>query len=439
VACFIDLVYERFYREFGEHFGKTVRGIFTDEPNLLGRCRERGVQAGTVGILQHVNAYLGYDFAPYLLALWDDREPDAERARRDYERALQARLEETYYEPLSSWCRSHGIALTGHPAEPDAIGQLRYLDIPGQDIVWRYIEPSKPTALEGAQSTQAKCASSAMVHLGRRRNANEFCGAFGPELTYEEMHWLAHWLLVRGCNLLIPHAFYYSVRGPRIDERPPDVGPHSPWWDRFGAFADACRRLCWLNTDSVHVCQVAILGESDHLPWRAAKCCLENQRDFNYLEARHLWEDAEVSDRGIRLAGMHYRVLVVEGQPPEAARPAMNVLAQAGRVLHFDPSSESTAWLEALDRLAPADIRVSPAVPGLRVRHVVKEGVHCYLFFNEGREALATRLELGVQGVWRQLDPVSGEEHAWDEPGVLRLAGHAIQLLRVRPPGMEGA
>lgn len=437
VACFIDLVYERYYREFGEHFGRTVRAIFTDEPMLLGRCRERGVWPGTPGILEHVNAALGYDFRPFLPALWYEDEPGAERARRDYHRALQARLEETYYRPISQWCQEHGIALTGHPAEPDAIGQQRYLDIPGQDIVWRYIEPDKPSALEGAQSTQAKCASSAMIHLGRRRNANEFCGAYGPELTYEEMNWLASWLLVRGCNLLIPHAFYYSVRGPRIDERPPDVGLHSPWWDRFGDFADTCRRLCWLNTESVHVCNVAILGESDHLPWRAAKCCLEHQRDFNYLEARHLWEDAEVSAEGIRLAEMHYRALVIDGDPPRAALPALDVLARAGRVLDYDPQVEGAAWIGQLDRAAPPDLRVFSPVPGLRVRHVYKAGADYYLFFNEGQESLTTGLELGVQGTWSRLDPVSGQVHPWAEPGLLSLAGHAIQVLRVQRPSAE--
>lgn len=432
VACFIDLVYERYYREFGVHFGETVRAIFTDEPMLLGRTRERGVQAGTTGILEHVNAYLGYDFQPYLPALWYADEPDAERARRDYHRAIQARLEETYYRPLSNWCRERRIALTGHPAKPDAIGQLRYLDIPGQDVVWRDIEPNSQSALEGAQSTQAKCASSAMIHLRRRRNANEFCGAFGPDLTYEEMNWLAHWLLVRGCNLLIPHAFYYSVRGPRIDERPPDVGPHSPWWERFGEFADACQRLCWLNTDSLHVCQIAILGESDHLPWRAAKCCLEHQRDFNYLEARHLWEDAEVSVEGIRLAGMHYRALVVEGEPLEKAQSALDVLERAGRLLRYDPREEDAAWIEALDRRAPPDVRASPAVHELRVRHVAKRGADYYLFFNEGCEAIAVNIELDVQGSWRRLDPVSGKENAWQEPGTLRLAGQTVKVLRVQ-------
>jgi hypothetical protein len=133
------------------------------------------------------------------------------------------------------------------------------------------IEPGKPSTLEGAQSTQGKCASSAMIHLKRRRNLNEFCGAYGHNFTFEEMQWLANWLLIRGCNLLVPHAFYYSIRGPRIDERPPDVGPNSPWWSQYKPFARATSRLCWLNTDGVHVCELALLGRNDNLPWRAAR------------------------------------------------------------------------------------------------------------------------------------------------------------------------
>ena len=144
------------------------------------------------------------------------------------------------------------------------------------------------------------------------------------------MKWLAHWLLVRGCNLLVPHAFFYSIRGPRIDERPPDVGPNSTWWPQYRPFAQATSRLCWLNTDSTHICELAILGSNDYLPWRAAKVCFRHQRDFNYLEARHLWEDAKVDGEGIHLAGMHYRALILEEDPPQKALPAIDTLAKSG-------------------------------------------------------------------------------------------------------------
>ncbi len=435
VACFIRLVYQRFYDKLGSHFGETIRAIFTDEPSFLAKGGERGAVPGTTGILDHVNRLLAYDFAPHLPALWYGEEPEAARWRREWNRALQARLEETFYAPISRWCEAHGIALTGHPAQPDDIGHLRHFHIPGQDIVWRYIEPDRPSALEGSQSTTGKCASSAMIHLGRRRNGNEFVGAYGHNLTYEEMEWLTWWLVARGCNLLIPHAFYYSIRGPRIDERPPDVGPNSPWWDLYRPYADACRRLCWLNTDATHVCRVAILGRNDWLPWRAAKVCFQHQRDFNYIEARHLWEDARVDAEGIRLAGMHYRALIVEDEPPARAAEAMATLAGAGRVIRYESGMADSALVERMDRLAEPDVRAEPAAPDLRVRHVVKHGVHAYILFNEGRERLRLALTTQARGRRMLLDPACGQAEPVGADDPITLEPHALRVLVVQPPG----
>jgi len=431
VACFIRLVYQRYYDEFKEHFGKTVQAIFTDEPSLLARRGERGAMPGTTDIVEHVSSHLGYDFRPYLPALWYSDEPDAERYKRDYERALQHRLEETFYGQISKWCREHGVALTGHPAAPDDIGQLRHFQIPGQDIVWRYIEPGKPNAIEGAQSTQGKCASSAMIHLGRRRNSNEYCGAYGHNFTFEEMKWLTNWLIVRGCNLLYPHAFYYSVRGPRIDERPPDVGPNSAWWDEYRPFADSVRRLCWLNTDSKHICGLAILGLNDHLPWRAAKVCFQSQRDFNYLEARHLWEDAIVNENGIRIASMHYRALIIEAEPPEKAKPALDVLDKAGRLIWWNEQMEDSELVRQIDRLVSVDVRVRPAKHDLRVRHIFKNGADYYIVFNEGQDNLEVELETSVKGRRLLLDPQTVRQQILAPEDPLLLKPHELRVLMV--------
>jgi hypothetical protein len=291
-----------------------------------------------------------------------------------------------------------------------------------------------PTATEGVHATQAKCTSSAMLHLGRRRNANECCGAYGHELTYEQMLWLANWLLVRGVNLLFPHAFYYSVRGPRREERPPDVGPNSPWWNRYRAYADLCRRLCWLNTDSRHICDVAILGESNHLPWEAAKVLQEHQRDFNYLELRHLWEDARVDAEGVCLSGMHYRVVIVDDLlilPGEALKP-LKLLADNGRLLSWRETlascetkcpvvNDSTQLLSEVDRRSVSDVTCNPASPDLRIRHVVKEERHWYMLFNEGEKPLLTRLVCSIGGEKILIDPLDGSSRKWSASGDLQL------------------
>ena len=429
MACFIRLVYQRYFDELGEHFGKTIVAIFTDEPSFLGKRSEPGAVPGNSCLLAFVSDRLGYDFTPHLPALWFDDEPDAALHRLNYQRALQARLEETYYRPLSQWCESHDVALTGHPADPDDIGQLKYFQIPGQDIVLRYIEPGGESALAGPQSTQGKCASSAMIHQGRRRNGNEYCGAYGHNFTFEEMKWLANWLLIRGCNMLYPHAFYYSVRGPRIDERPPDVGPNSEWWDRFKPFADATSRICRLNADSEHVCSLAILGLSDYLPWKAARVCFEHQHDFNYLEVEDLFGKTEVSEDGIVVGSMCYRGLIVESDVPIPATSATKRLEEDGRIIRWREGEGEEPLLAAIGKLLEKDVRLEPACPGVRVRHVVKDGVHCYLLFNEGTEDISADIELSEKGRLLVIDQESGESGPCLSESRIHLSAFEMKLV----------
>lgn len=429
VTRFIELVHERFAHAFGEHFGQTIIGVFTDEPNPLGRCREQGVWPGTRGVLDEVNRLLGEDFAPFLPALFDDSFPQAETHRQRYHWAICRRLEETWYRPLHEWCDRHGLWLMGHPDRGDEIGVQRYFHVPGQDLVWRWVLPDTPSALEGPESTQAKCSSSAMIHLGRQRNSNEFCGAYGHELTFEQMQWLANWCLVRGVNLLIPHAFYYSVRGPRRDERPPDVGPNSTWWDRFKPFADHCRRLCWINTDCQHHCDVVVMAEPDHCPWAAAKALFENQIDFNYLDTRQFIEEASV-DQGLKVSGMHYRAVIVEPElvVSPAMREKLDELEAQGRLVRWQ--GNPAALVKQTAALTSMSLQIDEPQPALRVRHVTKEGNHYFLLFNECAKPIRFQFHSPDQPLWRVNTGGDGGL-ARLESTELHLAGYEMMTLRV--------
>lgn len=440
VDTFVRLVYDGYAEALGEYFGNTIIGIFTDEPGLLGKCREKEVLPGTTGILSHVNAFLGYDFTPHLPALWFDDEPEAQRHRDNYATAVGARLEETYYRRLSNWCTDHGIWLCGHPAVPDDIAVERYFHLPGQDIVWRRLVPGDESGLEGPESTQGKCSSSAMVHLGRRRNSNECFGAYGHEFTKEEMMWLSNWCFVRGVNMLIPHAFYYSIRGPRKDERPPDVGPNSAWWEDYGQYADYCRRLSWLNTDSRHICSVAIACAPNGLPWRAAKACFQNQCDFNYLDLSQLGEAAWLGTEGIRIQGMTYDVLVIDGalDIPKSAVCEMNGLARSGRVISWRIRKDlqgtvcvdsSTELLEAIEERSLRDFRTDSPQPDLRYRHVTKDGDHYYLLANEGVEHLACGITVNAQGNAFWIDPYTGKQTCAEL--MLKLPPYSLKVLKI--------
>jgi hypothetical protein len=444
VTSFIELVYERYAREFGKYFGTTIPGIFTDEPSPLGRGSAGGVIPGNASLLPRIRQIIGYDITPFLADLWYTDNTDSRKHRNDYNRAINTILEENYYKRLFDWCERHKIALMGHPAGSMDIGAERYFQIPGQDLVWRYVEPG-PSALEGQHSTMAKCASGAMLHLKERRNANELYGAYGHNLTYDEMVWLANWCFVRGQNLLIPHAFYYSVRGPRIDERPPDVGPNARWWNGYKPYADACRRLSWLNTDSRHICNVAILCEATWLPDKPAKACFQNQHDFNYLEVRHLWENARITTKGVRIAGVTYSAVVLDSLSslPRKAKSKLKKLARYRHLIIRDDSRyASMFWgaliyktsgdlMDAIKKLAPQDIVITPASQNIRYRHVEKGGDHYYMLFNEEDTEVSAGISLQAKGVRFWIDLFTAEASLSQESETMHFRPHEMKILRI--------
>ena len=444
VSSFIALVYDRYANEFGKYFGTTILGIFTDEPSPLGRGSDRDVITGNASLLPQIKRILGYDITPFLADLWYMDNPDSRKHRNDYNRAVNICLEKNYYKRLGNWCARHKIALMGHPAGSMDIGSERYFQMPGQDLVWRYVEPG-PTALEGQHSTMAKCASGAMIHLKGRRNTNELYGAYGHNLTYDEMLWLANWCFVRGQNLLIPHAYYYSIRGPRVDERPPDVGPNAKWWNDYKPYADACRRLSWLNTDSRHVCDLAILCEATWLPDKPAKACYMNQRDFNYLEIRHLWEDARISPKGIHIAGMTYGAVVLDSLSylPPKARRALKKLAGYRHLIVRDASKFASTFsgalvyktpgdlIAAIKKLSPPDIVLTPASGNIRYRHVEKGGDHYYMLFNEEDSEVTTGIRLQATGDRWWIDPYTANVKVSQENEIVNFKPHEMKLLRI--------
>ncbi len=431
VASFLHLVNDRHYEALKDHFGKTVIAIFTDEPDVLGRGHRKDARPWTRGFEDYLEKRLGYDFRPWLHTLWDSDAPEAERRRKDFYLTVNTRLEEVYYKPYRDWCDAHGVALTGHPAGPMDIGTLKYFHIPGQDVVWRYLEPFQDKSLEGPQSTMGKCSASAQVHYGRARNLNECFGAYGWEFTWGEMRWLTNWLFARGVNMLAPHAFYYSIRGKRRDERPPDVGPNNVWWDQYKTYADYCRRVCWLLAEGRQVCRIAILGGPTWLPWRAARVCYERQRDFNYLDTDTLCDRAEVTSDAITVAAMRYEALIIDGN--DAIRPEVLTRLQpfldSGRVIAYGepvPGVPTLAGnpgelISALDAITPPDVQLDPPAPDIRYHHVRHTDADLYFFANEGPGPVDAALAVAARGPRAWWDPETGHPVPDADPARIQL------------------
>ena len=403
VATFIRLTHEKYYAALAPHFGKTVMGIFTDEPSLPGRGGVSGLIPWTGDFWEDFTS-LGYTEA-HLPALFGCEIPHAEAIRADYQRAVYERMNRCYYAPIAAWCEAHGIALAGHPAESDDIHLLSHFGIPCQDIVWRYLAPGEDTNIQGRHSTMGKCASDSARHRGKRRNGNECFGVCGHKddpyaFDRADMKWYVDWLFARGCNLIIPHAFYYSLRGPRRDERPPEVGMHSSFWREYKEISDYIKRCCSLNTDGVNRTDIAILCTEQSLPDALARPLYRHQMEFNYLE-RSLLPSVVLRDGKAHIAGQSYRVILRDESYDEATEGFLAAFREAGGVVvdHRDFAEDEDAFLAAL-RSASSTLTDLDHHPDLRLTRVEKYGVEILFLSNEGEEPVTTTLRESVAEIW---------------------------------------
>ena len=409
VACFLRLTHDRYYEHLKEHFGTTIIAMFTDEPSFFGKSPQRPKNPFpyTPGLIEWLQQHWGEDPRPWLPALWRDYGEGTDEFRRKFATAIQARLHEVFYSAQSRWCAEHGIALTGHPAGSNEMSALRFFQLPGQDMVGRWVVPNDASGIEGKNSVAPKAATSGARMQGARRILTEVCGAYGWRLTLDEMKWLYDWHLVRGNNLIDPHAVFYSIRGRRAWESEPDVFLHNTWRPYTGAINLYVQRLSWLLCDGAQMCEVAVLGDGNALPWAAAKQLYQNQIDFLYLDEQAVAE-ATVEGGVLKVGEQQYRVVVVDGDPvlSAEARGVLEVFEQeGGRVLEFAEDMDLPA---RLDKWIDRDLRLEPGHPDLRFIHYCKDGLDFYLLCNEGGEAIKGDVWLNLIGQVECWDALAG-------------------------------
>jgi hypothetical protein len=437
VACFLRHTHDQYYAHLKDHFGQTVVAMFTDEPMVLGRDARRGPDPWpfTGGFLDAVQTEWDADVRLWLPALWLDCGPRTTDFRKVYTRAVYDLLERVFYGEQSRWCREHGIALTGHPAESNDLRSLRRFQWPGQDMVWRWVTPGAESALVGPHSCAPKCASSAAAVWGGRRNATEALGAYGWQLTMDEAKWLLDWHLVRGNNLFYLHACFYSIRGRRAFESEPDIGIHNSWWPYFQILSDYLRRVCWLLTDGHQVCDVAVLTDPDNAAWRAAKCLYQSQIDFLYIDGEALAQAA--IEAGCLHIGPHRFRAIVCDPPAMATGEVLSAFAASGGLVLAD--WQPTTLLDSLVAALGRDVDW-PAAADLRVLHYHKEERHFYFFVNESEQAIEGDLSLAAVGALECWDPLDGMVRPWPATTIegrththLRLERRQSLILAVDP------
>jgi len=254
-----------------------------------------------------------------------------------------------------------------------------------------------------------KCSSDSARHRGKRRNGNECFGCCGERqdpylFTEKDMRWYLNWLFVRGVNLVYPHAFYYSIREDRGDERPPEVGLNNPFWPQYHKMSDFIKRMCYLNTDSVNQTTLAILCGEDELSWQLAKPLFTNQIEFNYLE-RDLLSQCNIAGGTISIANQKYDTLIIDQEDIALLDASQKELVDkfqksGGKVITADSNlvekdkSKAAEFLTEVNDAVNRNAVFKGDVYELRFTHLKKNGDEYMILSNEGMSDISFGCEL---------------------------------------------
>ena len=397
VGRFIEVTHERYREYVGEHFGKTVPGMFTDEPRVGGRVGSKEVM-WTPRMLEAFTADHGYDLRPYLPLLFA-KEALGFDASAYYPEGAQVaarcaffdtwtRLHrEAYWDQLNAWCGQHDLLHVGHVGGEDTLpdhiaggfGEFfrtaGTLDVPGVDAIWRQLWPDGPRLhfpLLAASAAHQKPAGRALGEWQRTGLAlTESFGVYGFGLDFPGMKWVTDYQFVRGINVMCPMAYSMHTENGRLYRTMDFMGPGNPLWEYYDLYADYVGRLSLLCRAGESVASTAVYypiealwasGEGDVPASFETICGLleDRQVEFDILGGDALL-GASIEEGLLVTPGAVYDLVIVP-EMPAVRREVAEKLAQlrdgGGRVVFLGEGPE-----HVID--GPALRAVGEVVPGL--------------------------------------------------------------------------
>ena len=242
---FLDVTLGAYQREIGDHFGKRVPGMFTDEPNII----PAGGLPWTEDLPEQFQKRWGYDLLESLPSLQMEV-GDWRRVRHNYFSILNQLFIERWAKPYAERCEELGLEMTGHYWEhewpncsgvPDNMAMAAWQQRPGIDCLMNQYAEHTHAQFGNARSVREL--GSVANQLGKKRTICEVYGAGGWDLRFEDMKRQADWLGVLGVNTFDQHLSYVTLRGARKRDHPQSFSYHEPWWDSYKVAGAYLERL----------------------------------------------------------------------------------------------------------------------------------------------------------------------------------------------------
>lgn len=340
---FIEVTHEAYYRELGDSFGESVPAIFTDEPQFCHKSTLGFAEEKKQVILPYTDdfpvtyekAYGSDFFSTFPECIWELPNGEVSVNRYHYHDHICERFATAFADNIGSWCREHGIALTGHMMEEptlcsqtaalgEAMRSYRSFDLPGIDML-----------CDSRELTTAKQAESAVHQFGYEGMLSELYGVTNWDFDFRGHKLGGDWQAALGVTIRVHHLTWTSMAGEAKRDYPASIGYQSPWYKEYPLIEDYFGRLNTALTRGKAEVKVGVVHpvESYWLYWGAKEQTdgIRQEMDYNFKKltewllyglidfdfiSESLWKeqtpDEALSGQGDFLVGkMKYDVILV--------------------------------------------------------------------------------------------------------------------------------
>jgi len=308
VRRFIQVTHEAYRKANGNHFGRTIPGIFTDEPNY-GWTKLDPISGNPGDVLEIpwtprlpivFRKRYGYDLLEHLPELFFDVEGrTVHQARWHYHDCTTFLFVDAFARQIGEWCEKNKLMHTGHVLEEatpssqtnvvgSAMRFYEHMQAPGIDIL---CEPN-------AEFDTVKQTASVLRQTGRKWLLSELYGCTGWQFNFESHKAVGDWQAALGVNLRCQHLSWYTMAGEAKRDYPASIFYQSPWWSHYSRVEDYFARVHVVMTRGQPVREVLVIHpiESTWVRCRAGWRQAPDVRalDENLAKLRNWLLDAQI-------------------------------------------------------------------------------------------------------------------------------------------------
>ncbi len=267
---FIELTHEEYKRRCGDRLGRSIKGIFTDEPHR-GHCLDNRRESDGViscaicwtdDILEEFEKRYGFDAEQILPELfYRPRGEKVAPVKLHYIDLADNLFLERFAKPLNEWCRKNGIIFTGHVLHEDS---LMNQTVPEGSLMRFYEHMGYPGVDCLTEHNRCywivKQLSSAARQLGKKWLLSELYGCTGWQFDFRSHKAVGDWQALFGINLRCQHLSWYTMEGESKRDYPASILHQSPWYKDYSKVEDYFARFGIVMSEGRADCDVLLLN-----------------------------------------------------------------------------------------------------------------------------------------------------------------------------------